>query len=495
MIKALVIISLAAIAGCSTRDNLGQMSSATNNTKSPKILVVLSSSSYVTTKEGHRHPTGYFLSELAGPAIALKQSGYELVFATPGGKIPVADPTSIQQQWFKTLETYSAARQFAANESGLKHPLALETLKAQDLETFAGIFIPGGHAPVEDLSRNKSLGDVLKYFHEHHKPTGLICHGPAALLSAPVEHGKWLYSAYALTGFSTAEEKQEEDNGHLDGHMPFYLDAELSRLGGNVSTANPWQSHAVRDRELITGQNPMSEEEFTALFLESLTVARFSTSSTENFINTIASNVLYKIDHSAPGSSWSDGHNTLWIGRRDGVRSSFLTKLTSHVVATWNTFKNQGLTGYLVYATPDYEIAFLRWTGKDAADKAFASSAGKQIATDAATFMKPVLFKEIAVSLGRAASLNYLKCLDKKDGTDHTVEISAQRKGTYNVTFTRDLDVPGGAFSRDTYAAIGDVSKQAIRLTLWQDGTSIAAIDGTPNEFELFGIHFACSSR
>jgi hypothetical protein len=55
---------------------------------SEKILVVMSSSNYVSLKGGGKHPTGFFLNEFATTSLALKKIGYELVITTPGGVTP-----------------------------------------------------------------------------------------------------------------------------------------------------------------------------------------------------------------------------------------------------------------------------------------------------------------------------------------------------------------------------------------------------------------------
>lgn len=34
-----------------------------------------------------------------------------------------------------------------------------------------------------DLHNNQNLGYIIHHFHRHAKPSGLICHGPVALLS------------------------------------------------------------------------------------------------------------------------------------------------------------------------------------------------------------------------------------------------------------------------------------------------------------------------
>ncbi len=140
---------------------------------------------------------------------------------------------------------------------------------------------------MEDLLVNKDLGALLRYFHKTKKPTALICHGPMALLSTlshptkfvqALSNGrtpsssKWIYSGYSMTSFSTKEEQQEEpgQDDALGGFVKFYPDYALKIAGGNLSVADKWQSHVVRDRELITAQNPMSDVAFTKALLQTL---------------------------------------------------------------------------------------------------------------------------------------------------------------------------------------------------------------------------------
>ena len=253
-----------------------------------KILVVLSSEDKITLKEGIVHPTGFFLSELMVPVKGLIEAGYEPVFATPQGNEPVMDKTSDSAAWFGGDERkYQEIKRLFAQLDGIRRPLKLSQVRRQDLAFFAGIFIPGGHAPMEDLLINKDLGKLLRHFHRAKKPTALICHGPIALLSTlpkPVRftqalaggssmraHG-WIYEDYSMTVFSTPEEQQEEpgQDNVLGGFVKFYPDYALRSAGGQVSAAGKWLSHVVRDRELITAQNPMSDVEFTKVFIQAL---------------------------------------------------------------------------------------------------------------------------------------------------------------------------------------------------------------------------------
>jgi putative intracellular protease/amidase len=65
---------------------------------------------------------------------------------------------------------------------------------------------------------------------------------------APIVKGK------RVTGFTNGEEEAV----HLTDVVPFLVEDELKRLGALYEKAADWQSFAVVDGRLITGQNPAS---------------------------------------------------------------------------------------------------------------------------------------------------------------------------------------------------------------------------------------------
>lgn len=253
-----------------------------------KVLVLVSSSSVLSLKDGVKHPTGFFLNELGVPLKALVDAGYEPVFMDPLGNEPSMDTVSDKPRFFgHDLKEYDAIKSFVEKLPGLNHPKKISELAATDLSQYAGLFAPGGHAPMEDLWKQPALGKILRYFHEHKKPTALICHGPIALLAA-AEHpesivaqvekspakaksvGKWTYAGYRMTVFSNAEEKPNEGKGALGGYMFFYPEDALRAAGAELKIAPPGQGHVEVDRELITGQNPNSDKELAEKFLQAL---------------------------------------------------------------------------------------------------------------------------------------------------------------------------------------------------------------------------------
>ncbi len=76
-----------------------------------------------------------------------------------------------------------------------------------------------------------------------------------------------------MTIFSTAEEQQREPR-EIRGKVLFYPDFALSTAGGDVSVRAPWTSYVIQDRELISGQNPFSDEALINLLLPALNRAK-----------------------------------------------------------------------------------------------------------------------------------------------------------------------------------------------------------------------------
>ena len=287
------VLALAALvgAGCgSTKDAASAPAAAAER---GKVLVIVSSRSAITLRENKSHPTGYFFNELVVPVRALVDDGWEVVFANPEGNPPSMDPSSLSAEFFggdvKKLESYEAFHEGLAD---LKAPQKLATVVAGGLDGFDGVFFPGGHAPMEDLCKDRSVAAVLRHFHEAGKPTAAICHGPIALVStakdpdallAALERNEaapaakaaegWPYAGYRMTIFSTVEEKQAEAKG-LGGEVRFYPDEALRTAGGIVEVAGPNRSQVVHDRELITGQNPASDEALAKALLEALAERR-----------------------------------------------------------------------------------------------------------------------------------------------------------------------------------------------------------------------------
>ena len=126
---------------------------------------------------------------------------------------------------------------------------------------------------------DKALGlqKTFVQFFEKGKVTAALCHGVALLRFAKVSNGEYLARGKTVTGFANVEE-DFADNAvwslnllSRDKHiMPWRIEDELKRLGANYVQAGLWRGFAVRDGNLVTGQQNFSGEETARLVGETL---------------------------------------------------------------------------------------------------------------------------------------------------------------------------------------------------------------------------------
>lgn len=153
---------------------------------------------------------------------------------------------------------------------GLQHPHSLAELTDEEITSCDGVFIPGGHGPMVDLAHNADMSRVLRLMNGAGKTITALCHGPAALLSVPDNHGIWLFDGYKMTAFTNEEEDQTQAG--MVG-MPWYLEDALKNRGAIFDDGDAaWVSHVVVDRNLITAQNPGSSQAAADAVLKRLEV-------------------------------------------------------------------------------------------------------------------------------------------------------------------------------------------------------------------------------
>src|SRR5262249_36556865 len=158
------------------------------------------------------------------------------------------------------------AKTFWTNDPVMNKVRTLRSVIEDGLDEYAGVFVPGGQAPVVDLMQDPQMGEILRYFHEQAKPTALLCHGPIALVSAmtrargfraaliggneakarELAEG-WQYTGYGMTIFSASEEKWVESE-ILHGKMYFTMPQALRAAGGVVTTGKvDFDPHVIVD--------------------------------------------------------------------------------------------------------------------------------------------------------------------------------------------------------------------------------------------------------
>jgi len=215
------------------------------------ILFVLTSHDRMLNDD----PTGVWLEEFAVPFNALKQAGHQITVASvAGGDVPI-DPNSAPDD--------EQAREWA---EAIRQLEATPAIDALDPQQFDAIYMPGGHGTMFDMPENTLLHDLLSSFDEAGKPIACVCHAPAVFTGMQRVDGQPFVSGRVIASFTDSEERA------VDGvtKIPFLLETRLRELGADFRGADDWQSNAVREGNLITGQNPQSSAAVASRLLEAL---------------------------------------------------------------------------------------------------------------------------------------------------------------------------------------------------------------------------------
>ncbi len=212
------------------------------------ILIVLTSH----TELGNTgEKTGFWVEEFAAPYYAFTDAGIKVSIASTLGGQPPIDPKSELEDF----QTPSTKRYDADNDV---QALMVNTSKLADVDAadYDAVFYPGGHGPLWDLTDNEVSIALIERFLATNKPIGAVCHATAAFLNVKDASGEYVVKGKAVTGFTNSEEEAVQ----LTHIVPFLLEDELIKRGGDYQKVADWNAFAIQDGLVITGQNPQSSE-------------------------------------------------------------------------------------------------------------------------------------------------------------------------------------------------------------------------------------------
>lgn len=228
-----------------------------------KVLMVLSGAAFWELKDGSQHPTGFWAEEFIVPDRMFREAGLEVTIATPGAVTPVVDEFSLAPEMNNNdnakVEEYRAY--LADSKDNLGAAIALEEV---DPSKYDIVFVPGGHAPMQDLATNADIARIFEAtLDDPAKVVASLCHGPASFSTA-TRDGQWLFKGRRLTAFLDEEESQV---GFAE-KAPWLLESRLREYGAIFESGPVWGSFVVVDGNLVTGQNPQSAEEAAKAVLD-----------------------------------------------------------------------------------------------------------------------------------------------------------------------------------------------------------------------------------
>ena len=247
---------------------------ASNPLRKKRVAIVIANAC-TSTVTGW--PVGFWWSELSHPYYLFTEAGYEVAIFSPAGGACQADAMSDPSDASGYSSSDLISRGFIATpelNALVAHTRPIETLELSD---FDALLVAGGQAPMFNFEYAQVLQQKFVAFYEAGKIVAALCHGVAVLAFAKGSDGHYLAKGKTVTGFANVEEDFADDavrqmgvltpTQHL---MPWRIEDRLKQLGANYIQAGCWRSFAVRDQNLITGQQNFSGEQTARLVIEAL---------------------------------------------------------------------------------------------------------------------------------------------------------------------------------------------------------------------------------
>lgn len=205
--------------------------------------------------------TGLWLEEFAAPYYTFKEAGFDITLASPKGGQPPIDPKS-EDKDFQT----NATQRF--NDDPATQKAFMNTLKLTDMraDDYDAVFFPGGHGPLWDLATHPASIALIEKFWSQNKPISAVCHASIVFMSTKDADGVYLVKDRDITGFTNSEEKAVG----LTEVVPLLVEDTLAERGANFSSTDDFSPFAIKDGNLITGQNPASSNRVAELVIETL---------------------------------------------------------------------------------------------------------------------------------------------------------------------------------------------------------------------------------
>jgi putative intracellular protease/amidase len=231
----------------------------------PLIKILILTTSHATLGASGE-PTGIWLEELTTPYYAFVDQGADVTIASIAGGIVPVDPRSLRPagENDKSVERY-------LKDADLKQKVKTTARFTIDMAIgYDAVFLPGGHGTMWDYPASGALAKVIVRYLESGRTVAAVCHGPAGLVTAAYADGTPAIRGRRVAGFTNSEERA----AGLDDDVPFLLETRLRELGAHYVSGPDFKSFAIRDGNLVTGQNPASAAEVATLTLEAVREAR-----------------------------------------------------------------------------------------------------------------------------------------------------------------------------------------------------------------------------
>lgn len=245
------------------------------NPNSPKRAAIVISNSATSSSTGW--PVGFWWSELTHPYFAFTEVGWEVdVYSPNGGNCDwdaMSDPEDASQ-WQKEDVISRGYKHDPGFRALIENTKQVDDINVDDYDV---LVVAGGQGPMFTFKDATNLHQKFVEFYETGKVTAALCHGVAILAFATLSNGEPLVKGKTVTGFPNVEEDLADtmtweagalpEGTHI---MPWRVEDEVRKLGANYVQAGAFRSFAIRDGNLVTGQQNFSGAETAKVILEAV---------------------------------------------------------------------------------------------------------------------------------------------------------------------------------------------------------------------------------
>lgn len=239
------------------------------NPERPKRIAIVASNPAISVQTGW--PIGFWWSELTHPYWGFVEHGYQVdIYSPEGGKV-VADNWSDPRDESRYSASDLLTLGFLSSQEHMKLVENTRPIAQLKPSEYDGVLVAGGQAPMYTFYGDARVHGLVADFYRAGKITAVLCHATCVLLKTKVD-GKLLVQGKTWTGFANSEEKfADEFVGKRI--QPFWIEEEARKIAGtNFIVDGRFKAHAVRDGNLVTGQQQFSGAAVARRVIEALGV-------------------------------------------------------------------------------------------------------------------------------------------------------------------------------------------------------------------------------
>lgn len=234
----------------------------------PKRVLIVASDPAVSDQTGW--PIGFWWEELTHAYWEFTEAGYQVVISSPKGGHLQGDSLSDPRDERRLAADDLISLGFINSPEHLALVEHAPALAEIDINDFDAVFLVGGEGPMYTFVDDPGIHALVREFYEAGKVTAVICHATSVLLRTTLSAGELLVRGKTWTGFANSEE-DFTDSFVGKKLQPFRIEDEARRLeDSNFIVQGPYKAHAVRDGNLITGQQQDSASATARLVIEAL---------------------------------------------------------------------------------------------------------------------------------------------------------------------------------------------------------------------------------